>query len=141
MYTESPNTSWLVFNKGTTWIAKFLKPNFGHVCILQKDEFNWLVLDPQPNNLKWTILPYGEKEDVPHIIRNQNHHVIKVITYDLKHQSPKWFYMWANCLTVVKYMAGIRGFYMTPYSLYKALIKMESRNRFKHGVISVVHLR
>lgn len=133
-------TNWLVFREGKHPFAPLAKKGFGHVSILMKDEFNWLQLDSLADSLCWKILPYSAKEDVPRKYRKAGREVLKVETISKVNKNYDRFGIIGIgfiCVRIAKYVCGIRLRCVTPFGLYKRLVKMARTQKYSHDVTSV----
>jgi len=136
-------TSYLVFRSGNHCLSKYLKEGFGHVGVLQSDNFNWIYIDPQNMYLNCTILDFCKTDNVPKVMKNLGYTVLKVETKDLtkyKKERAKFFKLGLHCVTVVKYITGIRGIVWTPYQLFRKLMKMKKKGRYNSDVINVTYI-
>lgn len=134
------NEFWLIFRNGDHIVSRLLKNGFGHISVLMKDQYNWLLLDPTSTRLTVTILPFSADQNVPDILTEDKN--VSVVHMKTKQKKPKlWVLPWnISCIGIVKYITGIRGFFLTPYRLYKSLINnnLEQLNRRRISYCSEV---
>lgn len=139
---EETKTIWICFRDAQFFIRHFTKKGFGHVYVLMRDEFNWMMLDPRNNSLHIELLPFNASEDVPTLIKKEmGHTILKIIVEDKIQKWPNLnpFYM-VQCVNIVKYILGIKVFAFSPYGLYRYLIKMKRKNRYKKGIVEIEHV-
>ena len=67
-----------MFTQGVHWIAKILKPNFSHIYIITRDDYNWLLLNPSRLYLQAEVLPISINQDAPRIITNEHDTILKI---------------------------------------------------------------
>lgn len=129
---------WLVFKQSQGyWLQKFLRVGFGHVFVVTKDDYNWIVIDPHKLKLVTVIAPFKASEDFPRILVKDGYKVIKVSTYD-RETSKKLRYWQPNfCVPIVKYILGIKVNAWTPYGLYKKLLSLNEKQKHATGIKSV----
>ena len=126
--------SWIVFCDSQDIKNRFMKPNFRHVFLLTKDEFNWYMIDPDYRFLNIKILPYRADYNLPGKFLINNNKVICILhkKYTNKHLlNPIRLF---TCVEIIKYVLGIQLFCFTPYGLYRKLMKLNvnSSKTIKH---------
>ncbi len=132
-------TTWLIFSQGQAWWAKCLKRNFGHMDVLNFDGKRWILTRISYNTLVNEIYEF---KDYPFLNRDlaQKHRVIE-LTVDVpktKTKFPQFGIL--TCTTLIKYLSGIKLRCMTPWGLYKKLVRMDLLTRHKHGIVSIINL-
>lgn len=112
------NEYYLLFLNGRGhWSNKLLKKGFQHIAIMMRDQFNWLIFDPQEYGLKWEILGNAAK-DLP---RTFCKNVLKITTLATPAFRTRIGYL--SCVSVAKYVLGIYlPLCYTPWQLYKMLL-------------------
>ena len=131
--------SYLIFRDGKHFFQKFIKKNFGHITILKKDKFNWFRVEPYNDRILFEILPFASDNDAPlqNYLKEVHGGVLrirqKIITRD--YYSLSCFHF-MNCVSVCKYILGIKNMCCTPYSLYEWLI----RNVGEQGILEIEKL-
>lgn len=120
---------WIGFSDTEYFMKYLFKEGFGHVYIITKDEWNWMILDPRNGYLDMSIIPIKVSEDLPQKIMEHNkHHLIRVKT-----QLPlkKWpnlnIFRSISCMNIIKYVLGVKLFTWSPYHLHCRLKKMSER--------------
>ena len=110
--------------------------------VLQRDEFNWLLLDPQNEWLGWTILPYKITDNVPKIFSSHvNQTVLRVKTRLPIKEKMRWNLLRVgSCVNIVLYMTGIKASIWTPYQLFKRLMRLQKKQSMKNGVFHVEYI-
>lgn len=123
---------WLIFKHSEHWSQTFLKKGFGHCYVVTRDKFEWYVLDPKSYGINVQILGYPLSDDVPRILKNRGHKVIKLI---IKNTDKQYFRLprFVTCITLVKYFMCIKVFALTPYQLFKQL---RCRSNFRNIIQS-----
>jgi hypothetical protein len=130
------NTFWLVFRSGEHWFCKFLKKDFGHVYVLFHDKYNWVGINPRSYRLECKVLNFKPSDDIGRQMHNKfGYKVIKVTTRVNCNRTinMQMFYS-LTCVSMVKYITGIRLFAWTPWQLYKRLRKMYGNKKYYAGV-------
>lgn len=129
---------WLIFKQGEGyWLQRFLKRGFGHVLLLGKDKYNWLYLDPHQLKLTWGIPPFQVSENLPRLMRNDGYTVLKITFFDRATFQKIRHSRLNNCVSFIKYALGIKVLAFTPYQLYKKLLSLSERQKFKNGIHAV----
>lgn len=130
---------WIVFHKTHTFMRHFLKKDFGHCFVITRDQFNWIMLDARQNKLKFEIPSFRIDSDLPRLMIRNGNRVIKV---QMEENHKKWFMKlgFYNCVNFVKYTIGLKAFSITPYQLYKKLIKIKKCNYHHYNIQSISFL-
>lgn len=138
---RNEHTYYLIFRQGKFKLAKFLQKHYGHIDILFRDEFNWMAVTASYNRLIVKIMPWASSVDLPKHL--SEHPALKVVQVEINDGAEKFFthlpIHWVNCVSVTKYLLGIRNWSWTPYQLYKWLFK-EGRADPHKGVVRGVKL-
>ncbi|MCT4574810.1 MAG: hypothetical protein OIF36_04475 [Alphaproteobacteria bacterium] len=120
---NSSNNAWVVFCKNTDLrILKFLKSGFKHCFVILNDGDNWITYDPMSSFTDIMVHKTPISFDLPGWFAKRGDKVIR--TFKVKHNNvvPLSFY---TCVESVKRILGInKVFILTPYQLYKYLIKI-----------------
>lgn len=116
---------YLVFKPSKMRVFKWiLKKNFGHVLVLAKDEFNWLVLDPALDGFYVNILPVSADENLAKLVSEQEN--VSILKLKTMHIKKKYNFLWfMMCSGFVQYYLNLRLITFTPYQLYKKLLKKD----------------
>ena len=123
-------TFFVVFTPADKYLwSPFLKRDFTHCYVIEKLELIWIMCDPTRVGLN-IVMPYCTSEH-PLIenmmILSPEMRVLEVVTsgqvgsFLLK---PKIL----SCVSVVQYVTGISFFCITPYSLFKKLLRCKHQN-------------
>lgn len=129
---------WLIFKQGNgAWFQKFLRKGYGHVFVLTHDQYNWIVLDPHRLKLSVIIPPYQLHENVPRLMRLEGCAVLKITMFDRATYTTGGHSPYSNCVAFVKYCLGLKLFCITPYGLYRKLLRLNSRQQFRNGIRQV----
>lgn len=118
--------AWLVFRKAEHKIQGILKDGFGHITILFRDEFNWVLMSPNAGILETIILPYQVEQNAPKWLANGKQFTVIKVTYEARGKAgffPR-FLIGITCVSFVKYFLGYKDYSLTPYKLYKNLKKL-----------------
>ncbi len=130
---------WLVFNKEKHWTSNFLEPGFMHVSIITKSRGNFIFLNPIKNEFEIIILSdVNEKEFVERI--KKNHKMLYVKTKKQKSfqfMTPQL----PTCVSLVKYIMGIKLNCLTPYKLYSKLLSMKYTNTLSENILDVKEIK
>lgn len=134
-------TYWLVFTNGDSEVHKLMKSGFGHVFLLMRDEYNWMLIDPRAKCLDVDILPNDIRDNVPKLFKDNGNRVLEIEAKVVKKNKPRLLnYLiprYVTCTSVIKYVLGIKLMGITPYSLYRRLCKMKHNGFYKGGVVRV----
>lgn len=127
---------WIGFRSAQYFVRHLMKKDFGHVYIICKDKFNWVQIDPRNASLEVYILPYKPEDDVPKILNENLRH--RFIRFHVEQKINKWpnlnpFKM-IHCVNIVKYVLGIRVWAVTPYKLYRKLLRLTPKQMKKMGI-------
>lgn len=129
---------WLVFKQSEGyWLQKFLKKGFGHVFVITKDDYNWIVIDPHKLKLMTVIAPYQTSENFPRLLVNDGYKVLKVTTYDRKTSNKLCYWQFNFCVPIVKYILGIKVKSWTPYGLYKKMLRLNEKQKHSTGIKTI----
>lgn len=128
---------WVVFTQGTHLISKVLKKNFSHIYIITRDQYNWMIINPLRLRLNVEIGNFPLDVDVPRLIPLSSDRVIKVKMYDRPTKKQFGYFGFINCVTYTKYILGLRLSALTPFQLYKKLLRLKTRDKAKHGILSL----
>lgn len=140
-FKEPVQSYWLYFADTNHPIRFMLKRNYTHVAVLTNDGKQWMILDPTNNQLRVQVLNYAITDDVPSIYIKSAYRVIKVNMYpmDYKRQRKRLGVM--SCVSHTCYIMGLKIKALTPYALFKKLLKLRTDLNKDHGVQSVVVLK
>lgn len=124
--------AWLVFRNGEHKLKRILKDGFGHITILYRDEFNWILISPNTGILETIILPYQVEQNAPQWLANGESFTVVRVDYEDKNEA-RWFPRFLigfTCVSFTKYFLGYKDYSCTPYRLYQNL-KMLPKNIVK----------
>lgn len=127
---------WIAFAESDFSTSIFVRKEFGHVYILTKDEWNWMILDPRTAYLYAEIMALKASDDLPKkVMKFNKHRFIRIKTeLEFKEGFSFNFFRPLNCVNVVQYVLGLNLFVFTPYGLYKKLKKMSEKKIYKHPI-------
>ena len=122
---------YLIFCKGTHWTNWFEKDGFGHIIILDKDKYNWYMVEGRKNILGVKILGRDVKDNLPEkMARGLGYKIIKV-TYDADGYKSFMKLTFMSCVEIAKYYIGLKCWSRTPYGLYKKLLNIDAKNKYR----------
>lgn len=129
---------WLVFTTSRHWIRYLLKPNFAHVYVLRRDEYNWFVLNPERLGLRAEIAPLAAHQD---LIRNwcKPHETVIKLEFKPRHTTTR--FGWGgffSCVTLSRYILGLKLWALTPYSLCKKLLTLNEKEKSRLRLYDIV---
>ena len=136
-YNGRISECYVIFTKSEHWYQIFLKKDFGHLYLLMKDDFNWLVLNPRRLFLHWEILPIPASKDAWKIITSKSDHVIQINLHQRDNIISFGIFGFRTCTTLVQYMLGLKLKCVTPWSLFKRLLRLSTTKRKLHGISSI----
>lgn len=107
----------------SVFLQRFLKKNFSHVFVLKRTKYGWIEIDATISQLKVCVLQYAVEDDVARAYKKVfNARVLKL--KDINDKKLKYhFYRIAACVGIVQYVINSRFFVLTPWQLYKKLLK------------------
>jgi len=130
---------WLVFYDSTSPYRSVLKKGFVHVFLICKDNNRWFTVNYNLSNLTYALLDEDiERKSIekfkPMLDRcKRSKYTDRVISIKFKYKifRPKWidafrglFPITFTCVSIAKAYLGITKWYIiTPYQLYKYLLK------------------
>lgn len=132
---------YLVFTQGHHWFCNLCHPNYSHIYLITKDEFNWIVLNPTRWCLEVMIPAVSIVKPLPLEMVGEDDCVIKIVfgPRDIrKHYGHFGLY---SCVVWCKYMLGLKCWALTPYSLFRRLIDMSRKQRDKLGIIDIERVK
>lgn len=115
----------------SAWARIWTKKGFRHVMAVAKDPEleKWLFVEPQPGQC---IVRAAEPYDVDKFIvfcRKQG----KALQWTEKHNVTHGYAI-RTCVSMLKDVIGFHGFCLTPYGLYRAMIKQGAKPAFEEIV-------
>lgn len=132
---------YVVFTQGVSGIyPKILKRNFSHIYIITKDQFNWILLNPTRLYLQPVILPCSIDELPFNQVCKYDDTVLHVRFGKRDDTQLYGKFGMLNCVTLAKYMLGLRVNCLTPFSLYKRLLNLCPSEKETHAILSVKEL-
>lgn len=133
---------YLIFTQGVThWITRWLKPNFSHIWLLTRDDYNWLILNPTRLYLQPLIPPISVIDNPWPALLRQDDTVIH-IRFGRRDDTQQFGAIgFLNCVTWAKYILGLRIRCLTPFGLYKRLINLCPSEKETHSILSITELQ
>ena len=141
IYTGNRQEFWIIFTKGNAWYTKLLKRGFGHMIVVTRDQYNWIILDPQHLMLKITIPAAPVDKDLPRAIAYEHDRIIKLSFCNRATHPSFGMFGLRTCVTMVKYMLGLRVWALTPYALFRKLLRFNQRAMDSHGLTSITRIQ
>ena len=109
--------------KHRSFIQRFLNPKFLHVSMIIWQEEDWYTLDPTWDGLEFRRIDWGYGTNDPIIYYlDKGYTIIKIHSRKFKKKSKFYFFNCFNCVTLVKYMLGLKCKAITPYQLNRYLL-------------------
>ena len=117
--------TFLLFRKGDFLGASLLKKGFGHIDIIRKTELGFYCwLRPY---LNWIDCDFLLEEELQDVVDLYDH--VLVIESRKEIRKTIWFILAQfSCVTYAKHSIGLKCFAITPYQLYKKLLKRKYKN-------------
>lgn len=128
---------WVIFTQGTHLISHFLKDNFSHVYVITRDKYNWIVLNPMRLYMLVEIAAVPITDDLPRLLRLPHDSIIKVTMYSRKPLKQFRYFGLINCVTHALYLMGLRISVLTPFRLYKRLLRLSTKDMDRLGIQSI----
>jgi len=124
---DLPTSSWIIFSNDTDIrMLKIFKRGFRHCFMMMQQGDRWVLIDPRSNKTDVQILPHPKSFNFPRYYMEQGKTVVKIpdITVPNKIMSP----FPVSCVETLKRMIGLHSWWvMTPYQLYKKLLKLQNK--------------
>jgi hypothetical protein len=116
---------WIFWKNGNHWIDRYLKSGYQHMFVISRDEYNWYLIDPLLDGLNFEILSFdpADAQGVFDKYLPGCHRVVyfkKLVKEKLSFGS---ICRPASCVELVKYIVGIKSYALTPYQLFKHILK------------------
>lgn len=140
-FNDKLTTYYLIFTDTPTWRQYFLKDHFGHVYALTHDKYNWLYLNPRHLFMAVEILPCSISDEPWRKLAARTDSVVRIELYQRDNFVKFGAFGLRNCVTICKYLLGLRSRSLTPYGLYSHLLSMCPKERIMHGIHSVRKLQ
>lgn len=118
-------TYWLCFKgagENPPWWTLFMKAGFEHCLILTQENESWLIVDPTRRKLTTLLVYCNPMYNLPHNLRTMTG--LKVVKVIMTHTSNNFIptpFTFVSCVTIVKYMLGLKIRCHTPWQLYRRL--------------------
>jgi hypothetical protein len=130
---------WVGFRDTQYFTKKILKKGFGHCYVIGRDQYNWVMIDPRNGALEVSILPYRIEDDVAKMVNEKEGH--RFIKIEINREIKKWpnlnpFRM-IHCTNIVKYILGIHLWALTPYKLYRKLLRLNEQQMKKRNILKI----
>lgn len=140
-YNENTRVYYVVFKQGKKLISYLLRRNFSHIYVITRDSYNWIILDPHRLQMQILIPAVSIDADLPTLMTGIDDSVLRVEIYDRDTLKTFGFFGLLNCVTIVKYILGLRLYCLTPFSLYRRLLNFKAADLKTHGVKSVKRIK
>lgn len=138
---EPLRTYYVCFLNTNHPIRYLLKRNFTHVAVVLEDTRYFILLDPQNNKLRCDIVSRVDQPKFADDIKKYAHRVLKVTMYSMNNTRSRKRFGVMSCVSHACYFLGLKIRALTPYALYKKLIKLNTILDKNHGVQSVKILK
>lgn len=124
MEQSKVSTSYVVF-KDSEKYRKILKRGYGHVFVVNlNSDGNHIVIDPKLHALHIKVYKF----DVINYYKERGYSIVKIYYYPSKKRFFKFFGIF-TCVNFVKYTLNLNCKSLTPYGLYKYLLKPKFKQR------------
>ena len=112
---------YLLFSDSNKWYGRILKHGFVHIIALENDGYNWIAFNPMQTHYDWRILSL-DPEDSPF---DRYFKGMTVVTMEPEFKKKQWLGSigMSSCVSMMKYHFSIRSWSLTPWQLYKYIIK------------------
>ncbi len=123
MFKHVIDEEYLIFRDADARLAKnIFKNGFSHVQVLKRTDYGWIEIDPTWCQNKVKVLPFSVKDDVVSAYKKIHQaHALKITNHVKK---DKYNYVrFLCCVGSAQYVVNIRLFAISPYHLYKRLLK------------------
>ena len=110
-----------------------LKPGFRHCLIAIKSQAHWVVCDPLAHQLQIEVLSDIDSIDLEFWFRTQGYQIVR----NFINPAPQRAHLFRpfTCVEAVKRLLGIEAVWvLTPWQLYRYLIKQTHNNRKKNNI-------
>ncbi len=136
---------YLIFIDTDTWYQQYLRPMFGHVAILKSHSKGFIKIDPRS---KFLDIEYWGTT-IENIAKAKGIKILRIEVNDgkLKYRSKKLLSFiplsWGifNCVMLAKYTLGVYSWSITPYQLYKCLVRGSSGKYDKNKHLTVASIK
>ena len=124
---SSSSAMWVVFSDDTDIrFLKMLKKGYRHCFIIMMQGERWILIDPRADKTDIRLLPHPVSFNFPRYFIQQGKTVIKARGIETPSKIMPVFP--CSCVETVKRVLGIhRRWVITPYQLYKSLIKIQTK--------------
>lgn len=126
----SYETCYVIFKHSEKY-KNVLKHGFGHVFVVKKDKSGkFVVIDPQLKFLNIKTYSF----DIISFYKKKDYKIIKLCYIQSNKRFFKFFGLF-SCVNFVKYTLNLNCNSLTPYGLYKYLLKPKVNVKQKHSII------
>lgn len=129
------------FMQSDRWYRKIFRFGFSHVFMLLNDGFNWIEYNPTLHFFSIEILPVSPEKDIwkEYFAKIPSLSIIKVEFFEeIQHKNLSWL---PTCVSLIKYILGVRLRCITPYGLFKKLLSLDAVTKGKAGIKHIKLLR
>ena len=141
----SETVYWIVFTQGVThWVTRWLRPRFSHILVFTRDPYNWILLNPTRLYLQIAIPPVSATDPLPAPYSYGPLDTVIRVTFRSRDDTQQFGSIgMLNCVTWTKYILGLRVWCVTPYGLFKRLLRFSAdRAQMEaHGITSIVRVQ
>lgn len=140
-FNDNLKTYYLIFTDTPTWRRHFLKEHFGHVYAITHDKYNWICINPCHLFMQIDIMPYILGEMAWKKVALRTDTIVRIDLCERDNTVKFGGLGFRNCVTICKYLLGLRSRSITPLQLYSHLLSMTEKERIMHGIHSVRNLQ
>ncbi len=124
---DYPQSAWIVFSNETDIrMLKLFREGFRHCFMMMLQNDRWILIDPRSNKTDVHLLPHPKSFNFPRYYAQQGKTVLKIPTLSVPSKILSPFPV--SCVETLKRMIGLHAWWvMTPYQLYKKLLKLQHK--------------
>ncbi len=123
---DFPQTLWIIFSDETDIrMLKIFKRGFRHCFVMMLQGDRWMLIDPRSNKTDIHLLPHPKSFNFPRYYTEHGKTVLKIPTIKTPNRILSPFPV--SCVETIKRLIGLHAWtVMTPYQLYKKLVKIQN---------------
>lgn len=124
---DLPTSTWIVFSNDTDiGMLRFFKRGFRHCFMMMQQGDRWVLVDPRSNKTDVHLLQHPKSFNFPRYYTEQGKTVVKIPDINVPNKIMSPFPV--SCVETLKRMIGLHAWWvMTPYQLYKKLLKLQNK--------------
>jgi len=139
MWCEDMAGTYICFcHSSVPFFKRLLKKGFGHCFLAKRFANGWFLFDPKPPAMEGEMLPGDNSLNT---LRNEVGYSTAIVYVETDNKLVKGSAIRFNpinsCVTIVKYISGLRLNSLTSYQLYKQLASMSESEQYKGSIVKV----